>query len=209
MRGDQERVARVCISSIQLVPGRISFLFTRHSQGVISHPRFLSAPNPDSTKLLPPEQKKRWKKREKSAKRCKWKHLDRDKNDISSVHRRQLMLYYTLLQWTEKQSTLFIPCPSWTFAGLVCKALRRIPCNRWILSFATGDLSKQAAVREVSGALCHTRAHPNAWELQQLRTELGSKWSDYVILFLTCSNWVNWRCFPLRPEEGNNFWHGK
>lgn len=41
--------------------------------------------------------KKKEGRKEKATKLCKWKHLGRDKNDISSVHRLRLMLYGTLL----------------------------------------------------------------------------------------------------------------
>lgn len=117
-----EKWGEACISSIQLAPGRIWFLFICHSQGVILHPRLLSPRRP--WQLQAASSRKKKKKRKKTSqsstmnafgRRRKW-HIVCAQTWIDAA-------LHSILINREKQSNMFILCYSRVFLGLVCKVL--------------------------------------------------------------------------------------
>lgn len=120
-----EKRGEGCISSIQLAPGRIWFLFICHSQGVILHPRLLSESGPWQLQAASSRKKKKRQKEKKNTlqsstmnacgRRQKW-HIVCAQTWINAA-------LHTFLINRRNQSTLFTLCYSRVILWLVCKVV--------------------------------------------------------------------------------------
>lgn len=118
-----------CITSIQLAPGGIWFLFIRHSQGVILYPRLLSPWRLQAASWRKEKKRTRESHKAQSRDAFGW----RQKWHIACAQTLADAALHTAIINTrrKKEGALFNLCHSTEFCGLGCKGPVNTHCNAY------------------------------------------------------------------------------